>query len=74
MTCSAVVEASVASARTLTRIFAETMAVNVASRATMASVGLTHVRTFHMEVDEPLPGSDLGEVEYAISVEQWRAR
>ncbi len=58
----------------LIRIFAETMAVNVASRATMASVGLTHVRTFHMEFDEPLPGSDLGEVEYAISVDQWRAR
>jgi RimJ/RimL family protein N-acetyltransferase len=58
----------------LTRIFAETMAVNVASRATMASVGMRHVRTFHVYFDEPLPGSELGEVEYAISAEQWRAR
>ncbi len=58
----------------LTRIFAETMAVNVAYRATMASVGMRHVRTFHLDFDEPLPGSELGEVEYAISVEQWRAR
>jgi len=58
----------------LTRIFAETMAVNVASRATMASIGMKHVRTFHAHVDEPLPGSELGEVEYAISLEQWRAR
>ncbi len=55
----------------LDRIFAETMAVNVASRATMAAAGLRHVRTFHLDVDEPLPGSDLGEVEYAITREQW---
>lgn len=57
----------------LTRIFAETMAVNQASRATMASIGMTHVRTFHPGFEEPLPGSELGEVEYAISLEDWRA-
>jgi RimJ/RimL family protein N-acetyltransferase len=57
----------------LTRIFAETMAVNTASRATMAAVGMQYVRTFHMEWDEPLPGSQLGEVEYAIAREQWLA-
>lgn len=57
----------------LTRIFAETMAVNQASRATMASIGMTHVRTFHLDFEEPLPGSELGEVEYAISLEEWRA-
>jgi RimJ/RimL family protein N-acetyltransferase len=55
----------------LSRIFAETMAVNVASRATMKSVGMEHVRTFHPNFDEPLPGSELGEVEYAISRQQW---
>jgi RimJ/RimL family protein N-acetyltransferase len=55
----------------LTRIFAETMAVNAASRATMASVGMEHVRTFHMAWDEPLPGSELGEVEYAITRQRW---
>ncbi|MFI7131966.1 GNAT family N-acetyltransferase [Nonomuraea sp. NPDC050153] len=58
----------------LTRVFAETMAVNTASRATMAALGMEHIRTFHMEWDEPLPGSDLGEVEYAITREQWLAR
>jgi RimJ/RimL family protein N-acetyltransferase len=58
----------------LSRIFAETMAVNVASRATMKSVGMEHVRTFHPNFDEPLPGSELGEVEYAISRQQWRDR
>ncbi|GIH78072.1 GNAT family N-acetyltransferase [Planobispora longispora] len=55
----------------LTRVFAETMAVNTASRATMTAVGLQHIRTFHMDWDEPLPGSELGEVEYAITREQW---
>ncbi|MET7336782.1 GNAT family N-acetyltransferase [Nonomuraea sp. NPDC005650] len=58
----------------LTRVFAETMAVNTASRATMTALGMEHIRTFHMEWDEPLPGSDLGEVEYAITREQWLAR
>ncbi|MFE3455794.1 GNAT family N-acetyltransferase [Nonomuraea sp. NPDC059194] len=58
----------------LRRIFAETMAVNAGSRATMAAVGMQHIRTFHMEWDEPLPGSELGEVEYAISRSQWLAR
>jgi RimJ/RimL family protein N-acetyltransferase len=56
----------------LDRIFAETMAVNAASRATMAAVGLRHVRTFHQHWDDPLPGTDQGEVEYAITRRQWR--
>ena len=55
----------------LSRIFAETMAVNVASRATMAAIGMRHVRTFERHFDEPLPGTEHGEVEYAITREQW---
>ncbi|WP_433362841.1 GNAT family N-acetyltransferase [Actinoplanes sp. CA-142083] len=55
----------------LRRIFAETMAVNAPSRATMASAGLSYVRTFHPDFDDPLPGSEQGEVEYAITREQW---
>ncbi|WP_169950473.1 GNAT family N-acetyltransferase [Microbispora sp. H11081] len=58
----------------LTRVFAETMAVNTASRATMTSIGMRYVRTFHQDWEEPLPGSDLGEVEYAITREQWAAK
>ena len=58
----------------LTRIFAETMSVNTGSRATMAAVGMGHVRTFHAPWDEPIPGAEQGEVEYAISREQWFAR
>lgn len=58
----------------LTRIFAQTMAVNAASRATMASVGLSYDRTFHEEFETPIPGAEQGEVEYAISRERWLAR
>jgi RimJ/RimL family protein N-acetyltransferase len=57
----------------LVRIFAETMAVNAASRATMAAVGMRLVRTFHRDWDEPIPGSDQGEVEYAITRLEWPA-
>ncbi len=49
----------------LQRIFAQTMAVNQASRATMASTGMTYVRAFPGDFPEPLPGSEHGEVEYA---------
>ena len=58
----------------LQRIFAETMAVNAGSRATMTAVGLRHVRTFHQDWDEPLAGTELGEVEYALSREEWLLR
>ncbi|MET7752575.1 GNAT family protein [Micromonospora sp. NPDC005367] len=57
----------------LTRIFAETMAVNEGSRATMTSVGLRYVRTFQLDFDHPLPGTELGEVEYALTREDWLA-
>lgn len=53
------------------RVFAGTMAVNTASRATMTSVGMSYVRTFHREWAEPLPGSELGEVEYAMTRAAW---
>lgn len=57
----------------LQRVFAETMAVNEASRATMASVGLRYVRTFTADWDEPIAGSEHGEVEYAITRGEWLA-
>ena len=57
----------------LDRVFAETMAVNVRSRATMARLGMTHVRTFHVELDEPIDGWQQGEVEYAITRDEWLA-
>ena len=57
----------------LTRIFAQTMAVNQPSRATMASVGLTFVRAFAEEYAVPIPGHEQGEVEYDITRERWLA-
>lgn len=55
----------------LDRIFAETMAVNVASRRVMEKAGLRYVRTFHLEWDDPIPGTGEGEVEYALTREEW---
>lgn len=57
----------------LNRVFAETMAANAGSRATMAAVGLRYVRTFHHDLDPNLPYFDLGEVEYAVTRADWRA-
>jgi hypothetical protein len=37
----------------------------------MAAIGMRHVRTFERHFDEPLPGSEHGEVEYTITREQW---
>lgn len=56
------------------RIYAETMAVNRASRRVMEKAGLRHVRTFHLEWDDPIPGTEQGEVEYAVTRAEWAAR
>jgi RimJ/RimL family protein N-acetyltransferase len=60
----------------LDRIFAQTMAVNTASRATMRSAGLTFARQFMSLEDyaDPLPGTELGEVEYEITRVTWLSR
>jgi RimJ/RimL family protein N-acetyltransferase len=59
----------------LRRIFAQTLTVNRPSRAVMASVGMTYVRTFPSARPEPLvAGSELGEVEYDITRDQWDKR
>lgn len=56
----------------LHRVFAQTMAANQASRATMGSVGVTYVRAFPGDFLEPLPGCEHGEVEHAITLKQWQ--
>ena len=58
----------------LTRVWAQTMAVNTASRRVMEKAGLAYQRTFHVDWDDPLPGSEHGEVEYALTRVDWRAR
>lgn len=49
------------------RVFAQTMAVNQPSRRVMERLGLRHTRTFHLHFDDPLPGTELGEVEYELT-------
>ncbi|MGW6913571.1 GNAT family N-acetyltransferase [Kitasatospora sp. NPDC054939] len=56
------------------RVVAYTMAVNAGSRRVMEKAGLGYVRTFHEEWPEPLPGSEHGEVEYALTVQDWARR
>jgi RimJ/RimL family protein N-acetyltransferase len=53
------------------RVWAQTLAVNLASRRVLDQAGLAHVRTFHPEWDEPLPGAEQGEVQYALAVQEW---
>ena len=53
------------------RVYAETMAVNVASRRVMEKAGLKYARTFHMEFEDPVPGTEYGEVEYELLREDW---
>ena len=58
----------------LDTVIAQTLAVNEASRATMASVGMSFVRSFHETFEEPLAGHADGEVEYEITRETWLER
>ncbi|MEU5906369.1 GNAT family N-acetyltransferase [Micromonospora sp. NPDC047527] len=55
------------------RVWAETMAVNDRSRRVLAKAGLRHVRTFHLEWDDPIPGTEHGEVEYEVWAQEWAA-
>lgn len=54
------------------QVYAQTMAVNTRSRRVMEKAGLRYVRTFRQEWDEPLPGSEHGEVEYALNRPEWQ--
>jgi RimJ/RimL family protein N-acetyltransferase len=54
------------------RVHAETMAVHDASRAVMERAGLHHVRTFHQPWPYPIPGDEFGDVEYAVTVQEWQ--
>jgi RimJ/RimL family protein N-acetyltransferase len=60
----------------LNRVFAQTLAVNAASRATMASVGLTFTWAFISgePYDDLVPGAEQGEVEYELTRTTWQQR
>ena len=53
------------------RVIAQTMAVNAASRGVMSAAGLSYVRTYLPDWEEPLPGSEQGEVEYELTLADW---
>ncbi|MGN9778420.1 GNAT family N-acetyltransferase [Micromonospora sp. H33] len=55
------------------RVIAQTMAVNTGSRRVMETVGMRYVRTYFPSWDDPLPGSELGEVEYEMTRVMWEA-
>ncbi|MFF1904174.1 GNAT family N-acetyltransferase [Kitasatospora sp. NPDC058218] len=56
------------------RVVAYTMAVNGGSRRVMEKAGLRYVRTFHEDYPEPIPGAELGEVEYALEAADRKPR
>jgi RimJ/RimL family protein N-acetyltransferase len=53
------------------RVVATTMTVNVASRRVMEKAGLSLVRTFFEEWPGYIEGAELGDVEYAVTRQQW---
>ena len=53
------------------RVYATTMAVNVASWRVMEKSGLRYVRTFHQPWPDRIEGEEQGDVEYALTREEW---
>ena len=53
------------------RVFAETMAVNAASRRVMEKAGLKLVRSFHQPWPDQIDGAEHGDVEYALRKAEW---
>lgn len=53
---------------------AETMFVNAASRRVATKCGMSYVRTSHPDFDDPLPGTEHGEVLYRITRDTWAGR
>ncbi|MFF0268608.1 GNAT family N-acetyltransferase [Kribbella sp. NPDC004536] len=55
------------------RVEADTMAVNHRSRAVMRRAGLRFEKVFHVQFDDPLPGTEFGEVLYSVDRATWEA-
>ena len=62
------------SARGAKRVWAQTMAVNTRSRRVIERCGLKYVRTFHVSWDDPIEGTEQGEVEHELLRRDWQAR
>jgi RimJ/RimL family protein N-acetyltransferase len=56
------------------RVTAQSMTVNQRSRRVMERCGMRYLRTFHLEFDDPLPGTEHGETEYELTVDEWQRR
>jgi RimJ/RimL family protein N-acetyltransferase len=56
------------------RVYATTMVVNVASRRVMENAGLRFVRVFHEPWPDRIEGEEHGDVEYALTREEWEAQ
>jgi RimJ/RimL family protein N-acetyltransferase len=54
------------------RVIGNTMFINERSRHVMEKCGMRHTRTFHLSFEDPLPGSEHGEVLYEITKEEWK--
>jgi len=55
------------------RVYATTMVVNVGSWRVMEKAGLRRTRTFHQPWPYPIEGEEQGDVEYALTREEWEA-
>lgn len=53
------------------RVAAETMVVHTGSRRVMEKAGMRAARTFHQDWPDHIPGDEHGDVEYAITREEW---
>ena len=55
------------------RVYATTMVVNAASRRVMEKAELRFVRVFHQPWPDRIEGEELGDVEYALTRDEWQA-
>jgi RimJ/RimL family protein N-acetyltransferase len=53
------------------KVFASTMAVNLASRRVMEKIGLKYVRTIQVDWADAIPGGEDGEVQYELLRAEW---
>ena len=54
-----------------TRVFAYALAIHPASRRVMVKSGLRFIRLFHGDWPYKIPGDEHGDVEYAITRDEW---
>ncbi len=55
------------------RVVADTMTINTGSRRVMEKLGMRFVRTAHPHYDDPVPGTEHGDVLYEITRAGWTA-